>query len=356
MRSAYRSNREVIAYIAVLTASLMLPVILLVIGPAPRQDVYRVNEESGPMASMGREIYERHEPIDFLFFGASIIRAAIVPGLIERELRVETGKNLVTVVCGPNWQGLDTQYVILHDFLTHRRVKYLFLNLPASSGVAWSNKPHIALYRMLRLGDIPGFTSGLSPVHRAQVYAAEILGAPRQLLSLARPDLAGEDEVTLLDRSRQTPGPLIGYHGAAPVSDNRQPPLLPGEKMIYDESSDAGWFRFSGEPPGDYQLNMLAKIAALASEHGTRIVVLNIPIDADKGNPFVVERMDWSKLLATHVTLVGIPAAVLFQQVSGGDFYHFYVDQHLNLNGRRYFTKAIIPALKRLLENGDGTK
>jgi hypothetical protein len=348
MRSAFVKDRDLIVYVTVLSACLLLPVILLAIGPPPRRAVYAMNEETGPMAAMGREIYERRGPVDLLFFGASIIRAAIAPDLIERQLEASTGRRPTTILCGPNWQGLDAQYVILRDLLPRRKVKYLFLNLP--DAVTWSNKPHIALYRVLRLGDDSGFYSGLGLLHASQVYAAEILGAPRQLLSLIRPNLVGEDEAGLLDRLRKSPGPLLGYYGAAPVQDDRLPPLLPGDEMLHEGNSDGGWFRFGNHPLGDYQLNMLAKIGALARQYGAQIVVLNIPIDSDRGRPFVIERMDWSRLLGMQVTVLGIPPALLFKDMSADEVQRFYVDQHLNRNGRRYFSEAIVPALRLLLE------
>ena len=348
MRPAFVKDRDLIVYVTMLSACLLLPVILLAIGPPPRQAVYAMNEETGPMAAMGREIYERRGPVDFLFFGASIIRAAIAPNLIEGQLESRTGKRPVTILCGPNWQGLDVQYVILRALLPRRRVKYLFLNLP--DAVTWSNKPHIGLYRVLRLGDDPGFYAGLGLLHSSQVYAAEVLGAPRQLLSLIRPNLVGDDETGLLDRLRKSPGPLLGYYGAPPLQDDRQPPLLPGDKMLHDDHADGGWFRFGNHPLGDYQLKMLAKIGALARQYGAQIVVLNIPIDSDRGAQFVIERMDWSKPLGMPVTVLGIPPALLFKDMRDDEFQRFYVDQHLNRNGRKYFSAAIIPGLKLLLE------
>jgi len=348
MRPAFVKDRDLIVYVAVLSACLLLPVILFAIGVPPRRAVYAMNEETGPMAAMGREIYERRGPVDLLFFGASIIRAAIDPDLIERQLEASTGKRPTTIVCGPNWQGLDAQYVILRDFLPRRKVKYLFLNLP--DAVTWSNKPHIGLYRVLRLGDDPGFYSGLGLLHSSQVYAAEILGAPRQLLSLLRPNLVGEDEAGLLDRLRKSPGTLLGYYGAPPIQDDRWPPLLRGDEMLNDGTADRGWFRFGNHPLGDYQLNMLAKIGALARQYGAQIVVLNIPIDSDRGHQFVAERMDWSKALGMQVAVLGIPAAVLFKDMKADGVQHFYVDQHLNRNGRKYFSKAIVPGLRLLLE------
>ena len=347
MRPAFIKDRDLIVYVTVLSACLLLPVILLAIGPPPRRTIYAMNEETGAMAAMGREIYERRAPVDLLFFGSSIIRAAIAPDLIERQLE-STGNRPATILCGPNWQGLDAQYVILRDLLPRRKVRYLFLNLP--DAVAWSNKPHIGLYRMLRLGDDTGFFSGLGLLHSSQVYAAEILGAPRQFLSLIRTDLVSEEEAGLLDRLRKSPGPLLGYYGAPAVQDDRRPPLLRGDEMLHDGTADGGWFRFGNHPLGDYQLNMLAKIGALARRYGVQIVVLNIPIDSDGSDQFVFERMDWSKPLGMHVTVLGIPPALLFKYMRADEVQHFYVDQHLNRNGRKYFSEAIVPGLRLLLE------
>lgn len=349
MRSAFPNDRSLSVYVAVLSVVLLGPVILFAIGPSPRREVYKLHEEAGTMAAIGREIYERQQPLDFLFFGSSIINAAIVPELVDSGLQSATGKKPATLLCGPVWQGMDLQYAILHDFLAHRKVKYLVLNLPR--GVLWTNKPHIVLHRMVRLGDIPGFTAGLGVVHGAQVYAAEMLGFPRQLLSLVRPNLVGAYEAGRLDT--RPPGILYGYYGAAPVKDDRQPPLLPGEQMLHDGTTDGGWFRFDHDDLGDYQLDMIAKVGALAREHGVRIVILNVPIDSDRGNPVVSERMDWSKVLGMRVTVLGIPSAVLFKDMTDEEFYHFYLDQHLNLNGRRYYTTAILPGLKTLLERPD---
>lgn len=346
MRPAFPSDRNLSAYAAVLLVVLLGPIILYAIGPSPRQEVYKFHEESGAMAAMGREIYEKRQPLDFLFFGSSIINAAIVPKIVEDGLQTATGGKPSVLRCGPTWQGMDLQYVILRDLLAHRKVKYLFLNIPR--GVEWSNKPHIVLHRMLRLGDIPGFTAGLGPLHAAQVYASEMLGFPRQMLSLLRPNLVGAHEAHLLDSP--PPDRLYGYYGAPPVEDDREPPVIPGDRMLHEGTANGGWFRFENDLLGDYQMNMVARIGALARQYQIRVVMLNVPIDADHDSPVVRERADWSKYLGMPVTVLGIPSAVLFQNMTDQEFYRFYVDQHLNLNGRKYYTKAILPGLKILLD------
>jgi hypothetical protein len=351
MRSAFPSDRSTSIYAVVLLGALLGPIILYAIGPSPRREVYKINEESGAMAAMGREVYERHQPLDFLFFGSSIINAAIVPDIVENGLQTATGRKPSVLRCGPTWQGMDLQYVILRDLLARRKVKYLFLNIPR--GVEWSNKPHIVLHRMLRFGDIPGFTEGLGPLHTAQVYAMEMLGFPRQMLSLLRPNLVGAHEAHLLDSPQ--PDRLYGYYGAPPVEDDRQPPLVPGDKMLHAGTSNGGWFRFEDDRLGDYQMKMVTRIGALARQYHIRVVMLNVPIDADHGSPIVRERVDWSQYLGMKVDVLGIPSAVLFQNVTDQEFYRFYVDQHLNLNGRRYYTKAILPGLKILLDRIDAS-
>ena len=51
--------------------------------------------------------------------------------------------------------------------------------------------------------------------------------------------------------------------------------------------------------------------------------------------------------------MIGPPSAVLFQGMDKAQFYDFYRDQHLNINGNRLYTRSILPAILKAYDERD---
>jgi hypothetical protein len=170
-----------------------------------------------------------------------------------------------------------------------------------------------------------------------------VLGAPRHALSMVRSNRVagsqGADEFFRPDNERE-----VGYYGAAYVPEQRRPPALPADSLLYCAST-ASQFRFENDPFPEYHMHFLRRMGALLQEHGVRTLVLNVPIDRDRGASVMRERLYWPDLFGPETYMAGIPSALLFEGFSDEEFYRFYEDQHLNRNGREYFTAALLPAI-----------
>jgi len=75
-----------------------------------------------------------------------------------------------------------------------------------------SDRPHVQAFRWLRFGDYPEVLSRLPVRSKFILYAEYVLGAPRQWLSLARPNHV--DPARALSSTFGTVYQDIGYYGA----------------------------------------------------------------------------------------------------------------------------------------------
>jgi hypothetical protein len=226
--------------------------------------------------------------------------------------------------------------------MEHRRVKVLVIAAPA--WVHRSNQPHVQLFRVVRYGDYPGALDGLGFRSRLAVYADYELGAPRQALSLLRPNLVAPDA----GRARAT-RVSIGYQGGPFVPHEVLDPAVPPRESI-DSDKSRDLFRFDGPPLSPYQLHFLRKTAELAREHGALLVILHLPSPSERGSMIVPDRKLMPEIFGDGVFFVGVPSARLFRNVPDSQFLDYYQDEHVNLNGSDLFTRAINPALIEIYE------
>jgi hypothetical protein len=118
--------------------------------------------------------------------------------------------------------------------------------------------------------------------------------------------------------------------------------------MIYSAAT-ASTFRFFDEPLPSYQTHFAKLNSALLEKYDVPAVVLHIPqaneIDAD----VVEERLNWIEELGIEGNMVGIPPTRLFAGMSEAEIERFFLNDHLNENGAIYFTRAVMPALLRIV-------
>src|SRR6185503_18812143 len=107
--------------------------------------------------------------------------------LVQRELTRALGRPARVLTFGMNFPGIDLQYVLLRDFLERRKARMVVFSMPTARHI--SDSPHVFAYRFMRYGEDVQALEGLSVRNRAALYAGEVLGAPRQFLSLLRPNL-----------------------------------------------------------------------------------------------------------------------------------------------------------------------
>jgi hypothetical protein len=328
-----------------LATALLMPVLLYAVGLPPRIEVYRgISHLAGPFDALRHQVFEDKSELDMLIFGNSLVRVGFEQSWVRQELSRALGRPANVLLSGLTWQGHDMQYFVLRDLLEHRKVRMLVISMPARTHT--QNMPHVQIFRLLRYGDFPGALDGLPLRYRISLYADCVLGAPRQALNLLRGNLVYPNP----DRPDDPHWRDIGYMDSPFVPLPPDHPDLQADSMIYSAAT-RNEFQFGGPPLNPYQLHFARKIVELAAAHGTRIVIVHVPMASEKGETTVWERADWPELFRQNVAIVGVPPAALFAGITDQQFYYFYADEHLNRNGQQRFTRTITPALVKLYQD-----
>jgi len=122
---------------------------------------------------------------------------------------------------------------------------------------------------------------------------------------------------------------------------------------IYSVKSP-GNFQFSNETLPEWQSFFARKLATLAHDQGTQLVLLYLPLHSEVKDSVIRERKYWPEYLGAELTMMGIPPSELFANMTEADILKLYADRvHFNKNGTLYFTKVITPTLIRVYDNKD---
>jgi hypothetical protein len=344
MFPAIWSNRHAVALILVIAVLLTLPVLMSVVGLPPRDRVYsgiRVETGMGPFDE--KQIFEEKGPVDILFVGSSLMVRGVDMGYVQQQLSAKLGRPAKVSYLSLKWQGLDMQYMLVHDFLEHHRVGLVMMDMPTLALIG--DSPHIQAYRWMRWGEFPVSTAGLSFRQRMAIYGAEVLGAPRQLVNYLRPNRLVQDPQLAAKLGSQSEYGKVGYFGGPFVAEPRTPPAIPLESIFSHGEADRN-FDFQGQPLGPYHRYWGREIGNLTKQYNVAFAMMHIPEDTEKGMTHVPERMYWPSVIGIpSAPVMGIPSATLFRDTPSAEIDNYYYDQHFNDNGREFFTRAITPAL-----------
>ncbi|MCU1222797.1 MAG: hypothetical protein JWQ42_890 [Edaphobacter sp.] len=343
MFPAVWSNRHAVGLISVLGILLSLPVLLSLIGLPPREMVYSgIRIETGPGPHDERDIFVDKEPVDILFVGSSLMVRGVDMDYVQSELSKKLGRPARVRFVALKWQGLDMQYMLMRDFLEHRKASLVVMVMPSLALVG--DSPHIQAYRWMRWGDFPRSTAGLPFSSRVSIYGAEVLGAPRVVLNYLRSNRHIHDPEVVEELGTQHEYGAVGYFGSQFVPEPRTPPAIPVENMI-DQSKSNPAFVYDGPALGPYHLHWAKEIGNLTKQYGVPFAMLHIPEDTEQGRTTVPERMYWPEVMGVQAPMVGVPAATLFSHVPPQEIDNYFYDQHFNDNGKEMFTRAVTPAI-----------
>jgi hypothetical protein len=221
--------------------------------------------------------------------------------------------------------------------------------------------------RWFRFGEDGGVLGGLPFRYQAVYYYAAVIGMPRNVLELLVSNLPNNP-------NSQMTGPFARLHAANPENTlgcigahlclatyedhnytNYAPyvprnDVMPSDLCIFSPATATN-FLFSKRPIPITQIYFAKQFALLAKTHGCNLVALHMPLFAERTSPVITETRDWPDLMQTEVCLMGIPERRLFASLSESDIEQLYFDPgHLNVNGQKYFTPLITPALIRFYE------
>jgi hypothetical protein len=344
MAPAFPSTRRAAVFGAILVLLLTLPITLHWIGGISKEEAYRgISERAGTFNYFRQQIFEEHSDVDILFSGSSLLGNAVDIPSVERELSRAIGRKATVISLRQSWQGPDMNYFVARDFLEQRKVKLLVISTPA--WVHHSSQPHVQLLRVIRYGDHPGAWDGLALRSRLALYAACVLGAPRQALNLLRPNRI-DPHVDVPESPNAHPA---GFMGRPFVKRQVVVPAIPPASLIRSAGS-RDLFHFDGPPLNAYQLHFLRKMEELAQRQGALLVILHLPSPSERGSEIVPERQLIPELLGSGAIFAGVPSARMFKDIPDAQFEDYYQDEHLNLNGSELFTGIITPSLIQLYE------
>lgn len=359
MPPAFSTTRQAAAFAILLAVLLIAPVFLANSSRTDRQDMYRaIPRKYGPFPWTQQKIFLETNDVDIAFMGSSHIWCGIHTPYVQQELSKQLGREAEVFTLGWPWAGFDALYFIARDLLAQRKVRMIVIYDEDRSPIV----PHPQAARWFRIGNDSEALAGLDASSKISLYGSAVLGVPRTLLTMARPNLIEDPMQSSPDfwetqfhapRFAEQLGAFrsqLGFNNKrSDFSIFTPPPLVtPADTVIYGDATRDD-FKFSGRPMRDYQLHFAGKLAKLCRENGTRLVILDLPVFQEREQEKILERGAWPELLGEPVSLVGIPGAKLFAGISEEDVPRFFYNKsHLNQNGQDRFTPLITPALLKL--------
>jgi len=365
MRPAFDSTQQAAGFAFLLLVLLLLPVLLTKSLLPPREQIYGWSgwDSTGPHPYHHQLIFEEKGDIDIAFIGSSRMEHAIDTPQVQEKLSAMLGRQATVRTVGWGGPGFDQLYFITKDLLQNRRVKMIVFYDECQP----NDQPNSLAPNFFRFADELGMLADMPLRLKLTYYYAAILGAPKNLLYLLRPGLPADMSPAKMNQVEQfyrAPniverlGSLASYRGFNfnPLFDEYGPFIPyypdtlvePSDVAVYSPETQAR-FQFSGPPVPAWQLQFAQKFATLVQQHGTKLVLLNIPPISDMRSTVIKERVFWPDALQADIPMVGIPAATLFEGLSDDDVHKLYEDKaHLNKNGQEYFTWAITPALLKI--------
>ena len=366
MRPAFSSTRQTAAFALLLLVLLLLPALAGKKFLPPREQAYAVQAwGNGPYPWIRNQIFEETNPIDIAFMGSSHIFNAINTPQVQAELSRKLGRPAVVRTIAWGGAGYDGLYFIAQDLLAHRRVNMIVF-YDENTGGANRNSAAVSWFRY---GDNAGALTGLPFREQSLFYFATIIGMPRNLLCLARPNLPAPlvtDKKNYWEIVADGPSPVtqlgsLSYgKGFAPTPMSEAAPFVafkpataaaPSDAVAYSAATKTN-FAFAAAPLPEWQAHFAKKLAALFRENHVQPVMLHLPILDEARSPVLAERADWPQIFDGDFKLVGIPPAKLFGGLSDDEMLKLYGDPvHFHRNGQEYFTSLITPELLKIYED-----
>ena len=363
MAPAFSSPKQAAGFALLLLTVLLLPALTGKSRLPPREEIYAdIPWRFGPFNHIRRQIFEEKEDIDILFIGSSRIWSGIDTPQVQKALSDKLGRPAVVETLGWAWNGFDADYFVAQDLLQHRKVRMMVFY----DETRQEDAPHPAARYWFRFGDDAEALRGLPLRIQSIYYFAAILEMPQNLAGLLRTNIPDEFISPEADHWKtffhsQDSAKLMGALAVETLSKPDQPfvRIIPtggvrtSDVSVYSPETRSR-FSFSGTPAPEWQMHFARKFAALAKEHGTKLVELNLLPQytggrADTG--LIQAREFWPEALHADVAMVGVPPAKLYSGIADNDMAGlFYMLGHYNLNGQRFYTRLIIPSLLQLYD------
>lgn len=362
MRPAFSSTKSAAAFALLLLMLLALPVVVGKNLMPSREQAYATRSwGSGPYPYIQQQIFEEKGDIDIAFIGSSHILHCLDAVRLQADLSKKLGRPATVRVLGWGGAGFDALYFITKDLLAHRRVRMLVFYDDHNGQFRNEKSPF-----WFRFQEDAPTLNGLPMTEQAYFYFASLVGMPRNLLCLLRPNLPADlrarnfweehyRTINLVDNLGSTSSELgfanfdtdltIPFYPYVPSTA-----ASPRDAFVYSSNTWTN-FQFSDEPLPAWQSHFARQFLALAHEHGCRLVMLYIPTIEETGLRKIPERAFWLEHLDDSLFLLGVPPEKMFGGLTDHEIHQLYYNpSHLNKNGQEYFTSLIEPSLLELYE------
>jgi hypothetical protein len=365
MRPAFASTQQAAAFALLLLVLLLLPVLLTKSLLPPREEIYGWSgwDGTGPHPYHHRLIFEEKGDIDIAFIGSSQMEHAIDTPLVQEKLSAMIGRQATVRTLGWGGAGYDALYFITKDLLQNRKVRMIVIY----DETQVYNRVNPLAPNWFRFGDDAGSLALLPLDRKLTYYYAAILGVPKNILSLLRPNLPADMSPAKMKYVEQYyhAGNIVEQLGAfashlgfnySTIFDDYGPFIPytpdtqaePSDVVVYSPETQSQ-FQFSGAPTPAWQLHFGREFTTLAQQDGVKLVLVHLPTIKDMRAPVVDEREFWPDALQADISMVGIPSTTLFKGLTDDEVRKLFKDDvHLNTNGQVYYTSLIIPALLKI--------
>jgi len=354
MRPAFASTGSAIAFLLLLAFVIVLPALMARSDCFDRRDVYLSSppHKNGDIPWIYSNIFERKGNLDLVFVGSSRMWWGFDTPYVKNLLSERLGRKADVITLGWTYYGFDATYICAKDLLDHRQVHTLVVYDDGGG-----DAPHIFSSHWFRVGENADALVGLDFKGKMSLYAGAVLGMPRHILSMLRPNPPSRPDPSIVEED----GTAIRRFGFRTESGNfssflpYEPPggVPRGNAVSYSIETKSA-FDFTGPKPPTYQIHFAKKLASLCKEHGTQLVFIHFPPISESKQTTIPERLPWPDVLDSPTYMIGVPAASLFASMPASDIIKLYQDEdHFNLNGRTMFTRCIAPALIDIYELHD---
>lgn len=338
----FRTSLDAALFCLSVAVILSLPLLFRAFhGPSHRTRIATAPTSVGEYTFIQHEVFDETSDLDAVFIGDSVIWNGVDTMEVQKALSQTLGRQARVISLGWYWSGDDVLYYVLRDLLARRKVAHVVLRLQTEDQTRQASHPQA--YRWLFGCEHDPVIRTLGLKDSLQAYGIEAIGGPRNLLSLLRPDLLASSWAA----------PTLGHFAVFEQRPGTFHPLdIPAPRfsldtLMVDAGNRSQRLRPTTVPLQGFQRHYAVAVRDLLREHHVPVTLLRVPARSEARVHTLDVAGGQLALYGPDVQVVAPDPGELFSHLSDAelDGFYFYDVRHLNRNGSRYFTLAIMPAL-----------
>lgn len=328
---------------------LTLPLLLGAFEFPSRADAYAgMDGRRSVSAFHHQEITQKNTPANIAIIGMSTLWLGLNAKYIEERVSLLSGGSPAGVfTLGANHPGEDLAYVMLEDLIEQRKVEMVILGQPNRR----QEQPHPALHRLWRFDKHFHLTRGLPLMDTFQLYALNVLGAPRQLLSGLRQSMIGDPRKHEAAFNGSRVRKLLWNEDWRLFKEEKIPVVKKvGGDFLYGKGQyEKIEFKEIMSP---YQKHFFVKTLELLQQNDIPVLIALVPTFNDHALTRLTSRIPKDVTETYELTFLGIPSQELFEGRTEKEIRKLYYDtNHFNANGNSFFSRTVIPGILEYYEN-----